>query len=284
MKQRKVLVTGACGYIGRHVVNELVRRGCHVIASDLRNSGLPEGVEYTDQPIFDGSADIYEKLGSPDALIHLVWRDGFVHNSAAHMQELSNHVTFLNRMVDAGIWSVSVMGTMHEVGYWEGAIRADTPCNPQSQYGIAKNALRQSMLLYTQGKQTNFHWLRAFYVYGDDRYGSSIFSKIQRAVAENQPTFPFTSGKNMYDFLPVDELAKQIVAATMQDQKNGVINVCSGKPKTLAEQVEWYISSNNLPITLEYGKFPDRPYDSPGVWGDSADIEAIMAAQKEYLE
>lgn len=238
MKQCKVLVTGACGYIGRHVVAELLRQGHHVIASDFANLDLPEGVEFTDYPIFDGSPDIYDRLGKPDVLIHLAWKHGFIHNSSAHMEDLSKHVVFLNHMIDAGIWSVSVMGSMHEVGYWEGAIRTDTPCNPLSQYGIAKNALRQSMLLYSQGKQTNFHWLRAFYIFGDDRHGSSIFAKLLQAAAEGKQTFPFTSGKNYYDFIHVDDLAKQIVAASLQDQKNGVINVCTGNPKTLAEQVE----------------------------------------------
>ena len=279
MKQCKVLVTGACGYIGRHVVAELLRQGHHVIASDFANLDLPEGVEFTDYPIFDGSPDIYDRLGKPDVLIHLAWKHGFIHNSSAHMEDLSKHVVFLNHMIDAGIWSISVMGSMHEVGYWEGAIHTDTPCNPLSQYGIAKNALRQSMLLYSQGKQTNFHWLRAFYIFGDDRHGSSIFAKLLQAAAEGKQTFPFTSGKNYYDFIHVDDLAKQIVAASLQDQKNGVINVCTGNPKTLAEQVEWYIKENQLPITLEYGKFPDRPYDSPGVWGDSSDIRQILAAE-----
>ena len=279
MKQCKVLVTGACGYIGRHVVAELLRQGHHVIASDFANLDLPEGVEFTDYPIFDGSPDIYDRLGKPDVLIHLAWKHGFIHNSSAHMEDLSKHVVFLNHMIDAGIWSICVMGSMHEVGYWEGAIRTDTPCNPLSQYGIAKNALRQSMLLYSQGKQTNFHWLRAFYIFGDDRHGSSIFAKLLQAAAEGKQTFPFTSGKNYYDFIHVDDLAKQIVAASLQDQKNGVINVCTGNPKTLAEQVEWYIKENQLPITLEYCKFPDRPYDSPGVWGDSSDIRQILAAE-----
>lgn len=281
MKKLKVLVTGACGYIGKHVVAELIRQGHHVIACDFVNLGLPEEAEFCNYPIFDGSPDVYEKLGSPDVLIHLAWKHGFIHNSSAHMEELSNHVIFLNHMIDAGIWSVSVMGSMHEVGYWEGAVRADTPCNPQSQYGIAKNALRQSMLLYTQGKQTNFHWLRAFYIFGDDKNGSSIFGKLQKAAEEGKTTFPFTSGKNYYDFIYVEELAKQIVAASVQDQVNGIINVCTGQPKTLAEQVEWYIAHNKLPIKLEYGKFPDRPYDSPGVWGDNSDIDRILAAQKE---
>lgn len=279
MKQYKVLVTGACGYIGRHVVAELLRQGHHVIASDFENLGMPDGVEFTDYPIFDGSLDVYDKLGKPDALIHLAWKHGFIHNSSAHMEELSKHIIFLNHMIDAGIWSISVMGSMHEVGYWEGAIRADTPCNPLSQYGIAKNALRQSMLQYSEGKKTNFHWLRAFYIFGDDKRGSSIFAKLHQAVDAGKKTFPFTSGKNYYDFIYIDELAKQIVAASLQDHKNGIINVCSGEPKTLAEQVEWYIKDNALPITLEYGKFPDRPYDSPAVWGDNSDIAKILSAQ-----
>ena len=178
MKQKKVLVTGACGYIGQHVVKELLKQGCQVIASDIKNIDLPAEVTFNDYPIFDGSPDIYEKLGSPDVLIHLAWRQGFVHNAPAHMEDLSAHTVFLNHMMDAGIWSVSVMGSMHEVGYWEGAVKADTPCSPMSQYGVAKNALRQSMMLYSQNKQTSFHWLRAFYIYGDDKRGSSIFAKL----------------------------------------------------------------------------------------------------------
>ena len=282
MNQKKVLVTGACGYIGRHVIQELLKQGCQVIACDIRNDELPEEVTFTDCPIFDGSTDIYEKLGKPDALIHLAWRQGFVHNAPAHMEDLSAHTVFLNHMMDAGIPSISVMGSMHEVGYWEGAIREDTPCNPLSQYGVAKNALRQSMLLYAKNKQTSFHWLRAYYIYGDDKRGSSIFAKLQQAAAEGKTTFPFTSGKNLYDFLPIEELARQIVAATLQTEVDGVINVCSGKPKSLAEQVEWYIKANNLPITLQYGAFPDRPYDSPGVWGDHEKIQKILSNAGMY--
>lgn len=283
MKKRKVLVTGACGYIGYHVIKELLRQGYQVIASDIENRDLPEKVEFTAYPIFSGEKDIFQKLGSPDALIHLAWRQGFVHDSTAHMEDLSAHVTFLNHMVDAGIRSVSVMGSMHEVGYWEGAIRADTPCNPQSQYGVAKNALRQSMLLYTQGKQTSFHWLRAYYIYGDDKRGSSIFAKILQAVDEGRTTFPFTSGENLYDFVYIEDLARQIVAATMQSAKTGIINVCSGQPVSLKEQVERYIQENHLPIRLDYGAYPDRPYDSPGVWGDNGDIQEIMRASKSRI-
>ena len=96
------------------------------------------------------------------------------------MKDLSSHVTFLNTLIDGGLKDLSVMGTMHEVGYWEGAINESTPCKPQSQYGIAKNALRQSMMLTLADSPCKLHWLRAYYITGDEVHGSSILPRSPR--------------------------------------------------------------------------------------------------------
>ena len=273
---KTILVTGAAGYIGRHVVKNALDRGYRVIAADFNFKGVDERAEFCDVPLFGGDADLYRKLGSPDVCIHLAWRDGFRHNSAAHMKDLSSHVTFLNTLIDGGLKDLSVMGTMHEVGYWEGAVDENTPCNPMSMYGIAKNALRQQLLLYTQNKDGHLHWLRAYYIYGDDARGSSIFAKLYQAAEDGKTTFPFTTGKNLYDFIHVDDLAQMIMKASIQGEVDGIINVCTGKPMSLADKIESYIKEKNMNIRLEYGAFPDRPYDSPGIWGDAAKIEAIM--------
>lgn len=281
MEKKKVLVTGAGGYIGRHVVNALLELGQDVYAADFSPRGIDERATYVSEPIFSHEPDIYERLGKPDVCIHLAWKDGFVHNSRAHMEQLSNHITFLNDMIDGGLPSLSVMGTMHEVGYWEGAITADSPCNPLSQYGIAKNALRQSLLLYAKDKQTAVHWLRAYYITGDDARGNSIFAKITKAAQEGKKEFPFTSGKNLYDFIDVDELARQIAVASLQTEYTGAINCCTGNPRSLADRVEDYIKEHNFDIKLNYGAFPDRPYDSPGTWGDAEIIQKIMSKYGE---
>ena len=214
---KTILVTGAAGYIGRHVVKNALDRGYKVIAADFNFKGVDERAEFCDVPLFSGDPDLYRKLGSPDVCIHLAWRDGFRHNSSAHMKDLSSHVVFLNTLIDGGLKDLSVMGTMHEVGYWEGAINESTPCKPQSQYGIAKNALRQSMMLTLADSPCKLHWLRAYYITGDEAHGSSIFAKIAQAELDGKKTFPFTSGKNLYDFIDVDELANMIVAASVQE-------------------------------------------------------------------
>ncbi len=272
----KVLITGAGGYIGRHVVREFLDHGHQVFVSDFSYKGIDERAIRIDEPIFTGEKDIYERLNKPDVLIHMAWRDGFVHNSDAHMKDLSAHVTFLKNMIDGGLKYLTVMGSMHEIGYWEGAIDEDTPCNPMSMYGIAKNALRQALMLYVKDKNVNLHWLRAYYIYGDDARGSSIFAKLYQASEDGKTEFPFTTGKNKYDFIHVDQLAEQIMWASIQSEYNGIINVCTGNPMSLANKVESYIKEHNMNIILKYGAFPDRPYDSPGIWGDATKINAIM--------
>lgn len=274
----RVFVTGANGYIGRHVVNQLVESGHDVLANDIVKD-LQSGVAQSDFSIFSGDPNIFFEAGEPDVLIHMAWKDGFIHNSPAHMQNLSDHVVFLRNMAKAGCKRIAVMGTMHEIGYWEGKVDEDTPCAPLSQYGIAKNALRQSMLLLSNELEFNLYWLRAFYIYGDDMRGSSIFSKITQASAEGKKEFPFTSGKNQYDFISIYDLASQIAAASTQDKVTGIINTCSGVPVSLGEQVERFIKENHMDIKLVYGAFPDRPYDSPIVVGDSTLINKIMNAR-----
>lgn len=277
---KTILVTGSGGYIGRHVTSALASRDARVICVDRVKASQEGSFSCYAADIFDPATDVIGLIGEvPDACIHLAWRNGFNHNDPSHMLDLSAHFAFLTSLAEAGVGQIAVMGSMHEVGYWEGAISEETPCRPLSLYGVAKNALRESLELALSNQSVVFQWIRAFYLFGDDANAQSIFGKISRAATEGQKTFPFTTGRNLYDFLPVDEVADQIAAVLMQDKVSGIINCCSGEPVSLAEKIESYIADNGYDIELQYGAFPDRPYDSPGVWGDPAKIRGILAAE-----
>ena len=114
-----------------------------------------------------------------------------MHNSPAHLEDLPKHFAFLKTMVESGVSRIAVMGSMHEIGFYEGSINENTACHPATLYGIAKNALREaSEWLAAQNKAT-LQWLRGYYIVGDDAHGSSIFSKLLAAAQEGKKTFPF---------------------------------------------------------------------------------------------
>lgn len=275
-QQKKILVTGANGYVGSHVVQEALDLGYEVLAADFTFDCVDPRASRITTPIFSGNENIYQELGSPDICIHLAWRNGFIHNDDSHLLDLANHYIFIKNMIAGGVKSLAIMGTMHEVGYWEGPIDEFTPTNPTSLYGIAKNALKQTVFSMISNYDVSVKWLRAFYIMGDDAKNNSIFSKILKAEEDGQEEFPLNSGKNKYDFIRVEELAKQIVVAATQQKIDGIINCCTGVPLSLGEKVEMFIKENNFKIKPKYGAFPDRPYDSPEVWGDVTKIQKIL--------
>ena len=273
---KTILVTGGGGYIGRHVVKNLLDLGHKVVTVSLITEGIDSRATVYNMDLFSGEKDLYNKLGKPDVCLHMAWRDGFVHNSDAHIDDLAGHYHFIKNMVEAGLGQLVVMGTMHEVGYWEGPIDENTPCRPSSLYGISKNALRGMCELLAHEKDFMLQWVRAYYILGDDARNHSIFSKITQWEKEGLKTFPFTSGKNEYDFIQVDELARQISAVATQTEVAGIINCCSGEPISLKDKVTQFIEEHGYSIRPEYGAYPDREYDSPGVWGDATKIKKIL--------
>lgn len=283
----KILVTGANGYIGHNVVSYLCNKYFKdtIIACDFNDSKIDKRARFLNINLLEkaDNTNLFRMLDEPDACIHLAWQDGFNHMADSHLQNLSAHFHFLKNMIDSGCKNISVMGTMHEIGYYEGEVDARTPCNPLSMYGIAKNALRQSVFAYIENKTVFFKWLRAYYITGDDKNNKSIFAKILQMSDEGKNSFPFTSGLNKYDFIDVKLLAQYIAEASVQTSVNGIINVCSGEPVALKDKVEQFIKENKLQIKPEFGAFPSRKYDSPAIWGNPDLITKIMMDVKNNM-
>lgn len=271
----KVLVTGANGYLGQGIVKALLNLGHQVVAADLDTTTV-------DDRALKKACDLFsipnpmEYFDRPDVLLHLAWRNGFIHNAETHLDDLPSHYHFIKTMAESGIQRLAVMGTMHEVGFYEGCVTADTPCNPMNLYGISKNALRSTAEWIARQQGIPLQWLRGFYIVSNSKRSGSIFSKIAEADANHQMEFPFTSGQNAYDFLDYDVFCQYVAAAVGQDRVTGIINIASGEPVKLADRVERFIRDNHFQIQLKYGAFPDRAYDSAAIWGDSAKIRSIL--------
>ncbi|WP_024553486.1 NAD-dependent epimerase/dehydratase family protein [Franconibacter helveticus 513] len=273
----KIAVTGASGYIGKHVVKSIIANGHQPISVVYPNKFIEKNEKLIDMDILSATKeDVINTFSNIDAVIHLAWQSGFNHHDDCHLNNVIHHLKFLEYLMMAGVKNISVAGTMHEIGYYVGEIDSTTPCNPINPYGIAKNFLRQASLYLAERYDVKIKWLRMYYILGDDINSNSIFSKILKAEQDHKETFPLNSGEMLYDFINIDTLAQQIVVAATQEKVTGVINCCSGKPISLKTTVEKFIKDNDLKIKPQYNVFPSREYDSPAVWGSSRIINELM--------
>lgn len=273
----KIVVTGANGYIGSHVVTELLNNNHNVIAVDIKHDNIDKRAIIDDIDIFNTKENLYKRWREPDVIIHFACKDVAIHNSFWHIESIPYNFKFLKTLIDNGLKQVITIGSMHDIGYYEGAVNENTNPNPLTFYGISKDTLRRLIKIYTDNKPVVYKHLRFFYTYGDDEKSSgSIFSKILQMEKEGKKSFPFTDGKNKFDYIEIHDLAKQIRCVIEQNEITGIINCCSGKPIAIKDMVEKFIKDHKLKIKPDYGKFPTRAYDSPCVYGDNAKINKIM--------
>lgn len=274
----RVAVTGASGFIGRHVLAELSRHGVEVVAvtrDAARLNDAKESVQVVAMDIAQTEANCFELLGKPDVLIHLAW-DGLPNYRSLHHfeTELPRQYRFLKRMIESGLPSLFITGTCFEYGMQSGALSAKNQTSPTNPYGYAKDTLRQQLEYLKATKPFNMTWGRLFYMYGEGQPGTSLLPKLKEAIAGGDKVFNMSGGEQLRDYLPVEEVAHQIVKLAMSQCDMGAVNVCSGKPVSVRRLVEQWIAENNWTIDLNLGYYPYPDYEPIAFWGELALVDA----------
>ena len=266
-------MTGATGFIGGHVIPALLALGHDVIATSrsvdtAQQKPWYDQVEYIPFDIKKDDQSFYKKLANVNGVIHLAWQGLPNYKDLFHFEEnLPADYNFLKSLVNTGIDNVLVTGTCFEYGMQSGELSVDMPTFPDNPYALAKDTLRKYLQQLQNFTPFSLKWVRLFYMYGEGQNPKSLLAQLDTAIDNNEPFFNMSGGEQLRDFLPIEDVANNIVTLFEDKEVTGIFNCCNGIPISVKDLVENRISERNASIEFNLGHYPYPDYEPMEFWG-----------------
>jgi nucleoside-diphosphate-sugar epimerase len=279
-----ILVTGATGFIGNHVVANLLGTGYAVMATSA-DAGKAAKMEWFNKVNYkelnfeyvDSGVNYFEYFDNPDMIIHLAWEGLPNYRSLFHFEtNVHRHYVFLKNLVTNGCRNLTVAGTCFEYGMKSGRLTEDMGTDPANSYALAKDTLNKFLKELSVVEPFTLKWVRLFYLYGKGQNPGSLFSQLQTALDNNDTVFNMSGGEQVRDYLPVEKAAEYIVKIALQNKITGNINCCSGQPISIKEMVAEHIRKSGKKIDLNLGHYPYPDYEPMAFWGDNKKLQEII--------
>lgn len=262
----KFVVTGATGFIGREVVNSLLKQGHYVYCVCRPNSPkvdvLPKDTKLS--IVYATMVDystLGDKITNADVLINMAW-DGITREGRDFTDVQRDNITFALQTMDAakamGCKIFVETGSQAEYGIVNDVINEDTPCNPFSDYGKAKLALKEAASKYAEEIGIKYIHLRIFSVYGENDHPWAMISSCTSKMLNNEDV-ELSACQQLWNFLYVKDCAKQITllsewAYGNMGNNHEVFNLASEDTRLLKSYIEEMYSLTGSTSQLLYGK------------------------------
>jgi nucleoside-diphosphate-sugar epimerase len=294
---KRVLVTGATGFIGRQTLQPLLKRGFEVHAV-ARRAGSTDSVCWHTVDLADAvQIDALLTQLAPTHLLHGAWyaEHGRFWSATENFQWVGTTLHLLKAFHNAGGQRAIAVGSCAEYdlrhGYCDEAL---TPLVPTSVYGICKNATRALFEAYCQQAGVSAAWARVFHLYGPHEHPARLVSSICIALLEGRQA-ACSHGRQLRNFLHVADVADAL-AAVLDSPLQGVINIGAPEAVTIGKLAERLARQAGRPELLCLGARP-APADEPPLvipatrrlteelgWQPGYDLEHGLRAVLEWWE
>lgn len=250
---RRVLVTGASGFVGCYVLPELVKRGFEVHALGRTP---PENADVTFHRIdlLDASA-VASLLATLRAshLLHLAWyaEPGLYWHSPSNLDWTAASLLLVRSFREAGGARAVGAGTCAEYSWGPPRLSEDMPCAPATLYGVAKDATRRVLTAYASEHGLSFAWGRLFFLYGPGERSGRLVSDAIRALRAGE-RFPTSPGHQRRDFSHVADVGSAF-AALIDSAVTGPVNIGSGEAVPVRCVLERIGTLSGRPDLIDFG-------------------------------
>ena len=267
---KKVIVTGATGFIGQNLIPHLIKEGYEITAISRTPQQAKVFDWYTKVNFIQKDITQHHEeidIGQNIGLFHLAWQDLPNYNSPHHYEKnLPSNYNFIKKMILSGIKHILVTGTCFEYGFQSGPISSSAKTHPNNSYAIAKDNLRQHLELLNNDHPFLLQWARLFYMYGRGQNSNSIIPQLDEAIDKNEKKFNMSEGEQLRDYLPIIKVVEQL-HKLYEETKSGSYNICSGQPISIRNLVEARRLEKKSKIDLNFGYYPYSSLEPMAFWG-----------------
>ena len=282
----KILVTGASGFVGKHVVSALLlNQDLQLILTASHEDSLKAYLPARNVKIlpfdiygnYECDLDLFNFFGAPDKVIHLAWRGLPNYEQNFHVTEnVAADFKFLKNLLDFGLKDLTVTGTCFEYGLIEGELTEDLTSAPANFYALGKDTLRKMLEIYQRQTSFDLKWVRLFYMFGEGQNPNSLLASLSTAIARGDKEFNMSAGMQLRDYLSVEIAAANIITIALQLKVQGIINNCSGIPVQVLDFVKTFLAEKNAKLKLNLGHYSYSPHEPMEFWGNTDKLRVIL--------
>lgn len=270
---KRVLVTGATGFIGRQSLRVLLDAGFEVHALS-RSKGEADiesgGVRWHRADLFENPvAETVLAEVRPTHLLHFSWyaEPGRYWTAAENFDCVRASLALLQAFAGQGGKRVVMAGTCAEYDWNYGwCSEGVTPLVPKTVYGTCKNALQDMLAVYARQFGLSSAWGRIFFLYGPHEHPSRLVSSVIRSILRGESAL-CSSGEQVRDFLHVSDVASAFVSL-LNSEVQGAVNIASGEAMLLKDVVGKIAQKLQRPDLLKLGARATAPQDPPLLLAD----------------